>query len=326
MPLSSTMKKYWDFWSSHFNEGLSQIPGIGNWFRTDWVILIAHRDGHHSVPNLQGGQSILSEEQLRHFPTNKRLCLRLGEGLGQQRDIALPAAARHDPAAMIALSLKQYFPFPEEDTTFAVHGIAPKSAPEKNIFRVSFARRSQMENALREVQNYGINPKAVDALGVDPLEPVSADLASGTKAVNAISASKVLVGALVFLVFIATIINMCSSLYLAPQAAQIEVRTRPEATDQAVQQSQAKATVPSVLDLWKAVTMALPDDAYAQYLLYEKGKLRLAGKATDAAMLVNAIEQQGMFSDTTFAAASVKEDDGKESFDLITNVRKGDHQ
>lgn len=314
----------WSRWTHSFDEGVADIPVLGGWFRPNWAILIVHRDGSFSVPDIHGGQTILNDEQVRQFGRQKRICLRLGDGLGQQSDIVLPNAARHDPTSMIALSMSQYFPFPVNDTAFTVHGQAEPEGANQCRFRVSFCRRSLMEKTRQAVAAYGIAPKAIDALGANASAMVNADLMSGAKAGGGKSASMLLVGVSVALVAITLSIGAWSMFVLAPQVAGLQDRRLDSGTDQALLQKRAKALAPSVLEIWKAATLALPDDAYAEYLLYEKGQLRIAGKAGNAAMLVSAIESQGMFSGTSFAAASLKEEDGKESFDLVTQVQQGE--
>jgi Fimbrial assembly protein (PilN) len=320
MSISSTIAGLWAQWARRFDEGMAQVPGLGAWFRPHWDIIIANRDGQFAQLDEYGEWRALGEEQLQSLAKHKRICLRLGEGLGQRRTITLPLAARHDPAATIALSMKQYFPFPEDDTAFAVHGSGQLDGSHQCQFPVSFARRSIIEDILRHMADIGIVPKVVDALGDDPRDPVNADLVSGEKAGGGKSAAKLVLGFCVVLIAIAVSINIWSSLALAPTASALQGQRRPGGTDQAMLQKQAKSQAPSVLNIWKAATTALPDDAYAEYMIYEKGHLRLAGKAKDAAMLVNTIESQKVFRETSFAAASLKEEDGKESFDLTTTV------
>ncbi len=322
MSISNTISGLWAQWSRRFDEGMAQVPGLGAWFRPNWDIIVVNRDGQYALVDDTGALRPLDETQLQQLAKHKRICLRLGEGLGQQRTITLPLAARHDPTATIALSMKQYFPFPEEDTAFAVHGSGQMDGANQCQFPVSFARRSIIEEILRHAAAVGIVPKVVDALGEDPRDPVNADLVSGEKAGGGKSAAKLVLGLCAVLIAIAVSINIWSSLTLAPTAAALLDQRRPDGTDQAMLQKQAKAQAPSVLNIWKAATKALPDDAYAEYMIYEKGRLRLAGKAKDAAMLVSAIESQKIFRETSFAAASLKEEDGKESFDLTTTVHK----
>ena len=323
MSLTSTITEVWRQWASQFDEAVSTLPAIGAWFRPKWTSVILDRDGQFFQADAHGTLHALSEDQLRQLATHKRLCLRLGQGLGQQRSITLPQAARNDPAATIALSLKQYFPFPEDDTAFAVHGNGEADDANQWRFVVSFARKSVIEEAMDHAASLGLSPKVVDALGDDPLAEVSADLLSGGKAGGGKSASKTLLALCALFILIAVAINGWAALTLAPTAAQLDARAKPGGTDQARLQKQAKDSSPAILDIWQAATNALPDNAYAEYMTYENGRLRIAGKADDADMLVNAIESESIFSGTSFAAASLKEDDGKESFDLTTRVQKG---
>ncbi|PHS23609.1 MAG: hypothetical protein COA84_10825 [Robiginitomaculum sp.] len=322
MSITSTITDIWRQWASQFDEGISYIPVIGAWFRPKWTSVILDRDGQFSQADGHGTLQALSEDQVRQLAQKKRLCLRLGQGLGKQRIITLPQAARNDPAATIALSLKQYFPFPEDDTAFAVHGSGKMDEANQWRFAVSFARKSIIEEAMSHAASLGLSPKVVDALGDNPLAEVNADLLSGGKAGGGKSASKILFALCALFILMAMVINGWTALTLAPTAAQLDALAKPGGTDQARLQKQAKDTAPAILDIWQAATDALPDNAYAEYLTYENGRLRIAGKADDAAMLVNAIESQSIFSGTSFAAASLKEDDGKESFDLTTRVQK----
>jgi len=290
MSLTSTITGIWQQWASQFDEGVSNTPLVGAWFRPKWTSLILDRDGQFFQADAHGTLHALTEAQVRQLAPQKRLCLRLGQGLGKQRFIILPQAARNDPATTIALSLKQYFPFPEEDTAFAVHGNGEMDEANQWHFPVSFARKSVIEEAMSHAAHLGLAPKVVDALGDDPLAEVGADLLSGGKAGGGKSASKILLALCAFFILTAILVNIWVALTLAPAAAQLDARAKPGGTDQARVQKQVKDTSPAILDIWQAATKALPDNAYAEYMTYENGRLRIAGKADDAAMLVNAIE------------------------------------
>ncbi len=321
MTLLSTATDMWQSFSLRFNQGMADIPGIGGWFRPHWTIIILRRDGSFISAGIDEEPNLLSDDDLRQLAQKQRICLRLGEGLGQQKLIALPQAASHDPASAIRLSLEQHFPFPAYDTAFTVHGTEQSARSGQCNFRVSFARRSLLDECLERAAAFGIAPKAIDALGQNPVEPVSADLMSGGRAGGGRNASALLLIVCAMLVSVALLLNAWSTFSLAPAAAQFQVNNQPGNTDQALLQKKTKDAAPTTLQIWYAATRALPDNAYAEYLIYEKGQLRLAGKASDAAGLVSAIEAQDIFTGTAFAAASLKEDDGKESFDLTTNVR-----
>ena len=318
-----SLKTLWQAWTRRFDEAAAELPLIGAWFRPKWSIVIAHGDGRFTMPDGAGGEVPLSAEQLRQLGRQKRICLRLDRDLGQQRGIVLPLAARDDPAGAIALSAEQYFPFPGDDTAFAVaDGVRP-AGEGHGLFQVSFARRSLLQKVYEQARAAGLAPRAVDVIGTDPLAPVSIDLLSGTRAGGGNSASQLLLILSAVLLAIALVNGAFSALVLTPQAERLQTAARPGTADQALVQKKAKAAAPSVLAIWRAATHALPDSAYAQYLLYEKGHLRLAGKADDAADLVNLVEAQPLFHDTSFAAASIKDAQGKESFDLLTRVGKG---
>lgn len=323
MSLFNTAPDVWADFAHRFNQGMADTPGIGGWFQPDWMIVILHRDGRFMGQGADGELILLSDDDIRNLAHKKRICLRLGNGLSQQRDITLPQAARHNPASAIKLSLEQYFPFPADDTAFTVHGTELTAKTGQCRFRVSFARRSVLEDCLARAAVLGLVPKVVDALGENPFEPVSADLLSGDRAGGGRNASKLLLVLCALFLGIALFLNVWSSLSLAPTAAQLQVHLSSEDTDQALLQKKNKDAAPSALEIWRSVTRALPDNAYAEYLIYEKGRLRIAGKASDAAGLVGAMESQAIFTGTAFAAASLEEDDGKESFDLTTAVRKG---
>jgi len=315
--------QFWQAWTRRFDEAVADLPLIGGWFRPKWSIVIAHGDGRFALPGKAGGGEIpLDTEQIRQLGHKKRICLRLDQGLGQQIDIVLPLAARHDPAAAIALSADQYFPFAADDTAFAVaDGMRPAGAGH-GAFRVSFAQRSLIQQWRERAQAFGFTPRAIDVIGADPLAPVRIDLISGHRAGGGNSASRWVMALSVILLAAALTASIWSALILTPEAARLQAAAQSGATDQALLQKRAKAAAPAVLAIWRAATHALPDSAYVQYLLFEKGHLRLAGKADDAAGLVSLVEAQPVFRDTTFAAASIKSKDGKESFDLLTTVTR----
>lgn len=323
MSLFSPLKQNLADWTRRFDEAVSQLPLIGGWFRPKWGIIIVHGDGRYALLDEQGREHSLTPEAVSGLSRHKHLCLRLDRHLGQQRDIVLPRAARHDAAGAIRLSAGQYFPFAPQETVFAVQGAGQDAGNGQWVFKVGFARRARVQEALQGARALGLAPRAVDVLGEDPLAPVRIDLAREGPAGAGRSASRWFVTLSAVLLVLAVLASAWSSMVLAPAAAQLQAGSGKGALDQALLQKRAKAAAPSVLDVWRAATMALPDDAYAQYLLYEKGHLRLAGKASDAAALVKKVEAQPLFHDTAFAAASIKGADGKESFDLITSVRKG---
>ncbi len=321
MTIFEQIQDLWVRWAQAFDEGIAQLPGIGQWVQPKWIILIADRDGSFSRVDGPEAGGVLAPDHIRKLGRQNHICLRLGKGLGQRRDILLPQAASHDPASAIRLSLEQYFPFPAKETAFAIHGAAQPSGPHHSQFRVSFARHSVITQCKERLQALGVNPKAIDALGEHADESVNADLQRGTNMADGKSASFVLAALCTLLLVFGGLVSLWSNLSLAPAMTDARAANLPTITaDQALRQKQAKTTAPSVLRLWQAATQSLPDNAYAEYLLYEKGRLRIAGKAKDAASLVSAIEAQFLFEGTTFASASLKEDNGEESFDLVTNV------
>jgi general secretion pathway protein L len=74
----------------------------------------------------------------------------------------------------------------------------------------------------------------------------------------------------------------------------------------------------------EALSRALPDDAWLNWLEVEQGIARLGGYAVNASALIANIAASGHFTDVQFSAPTTRKDgDSQESFTITAKVVPG---
>jgi general secretion pathway protein L len=96
---------------------------------------------------------------------------------------------------------------------------------------------------------------------------------------------------------------------------------RGPAAEEALKALQArKWAIPPAVMILEALSKALPDDAHLTEFHIERGKVQIAGSATDAPALIRLIEQSRQFTRATFFAPTVRGPSGGESFHIEAHI------
>jgi hypothetical protein len=306
-----------------FDAQVAAMPGIGGLFTSKWNII--HGD-------FSDGFALVTEEGVQEIPhrispkeLKGRNCLRLGARIGQIRHLHLPAAAANDPAAAVALNLDSLSPIPAEDTLFALQSVTSSDAAEQINVEVALASRSKVQQLLTQAKQHGLSFAAVDVIEADHLlRDPKIDLLSGEAARAGVSPTRVWMLICAALLLAAAGLHGWANWQLEPQETALRAESRPIGFAIAREQKQARSARLSISQTWAAVTTALPDTAWAEHMTVDGQELRLAGHAENAAALVSQLEESPAFSGVRLAAASVQEEEGRESFDLLATISAGD--
>ncbi|PHR59683.1 MAG: hypothetical protein COA47_09295 [Robiginitomaculum sp.] len=303
-----------------FDQQIIALPGVGSLFQSRWNIIhgdpidgfaLVTADGLQDIPHRVSTKSITG-----------RVVLRLGASIGQLRSITLPAAAAEDPTAAVQLQMDTLSPFAPNDTAFAIQSITEDMSGKQIEVQIALTSKSRMGDLLAQAKQLGLNIKAVDVTDPEDLlgDPL-VDLTIGQAVRPAIGPTTIL-GICCALMLVASIgLHLWANRQLEPRLAQMTAQTQPINTKTARQQQLARAGRLSVMETWDAITRALPDTAWAETLSIENQQVRLAGHSTNAALLVSQLEASPALFDVRLAAASVQEEMGRESFDLVAQIR-----
>ncbi len=306
-----------------FDQQIMALPSVGPLFQSHWKVIhgdpidgfaLVTADGLQDIPHRVSADTITG-----------RSVLRLGSSIGQLRSITLPSAAAEDPAAAVQLQMDTLSPFAPDDTAFAIQSMDEDQSGKQIVVKIALTSKTRMGELLDQAQQLGLDIKAVDV--IDPEDLLSdplVDLTTGQAIRPAISPSTIL-GVCCTAVLVASLgLHLWANEQLEPRLAQMTTETRPIDTETARQQQLARANRLSVMETWEAVTRTLPDTAWAETLVIENSQVRLAGHTTNAAALVSQFEASPALFNVRLAAASVQEEQGRESFDLIAQISAGD--
>ncbi len=302
-----------------FDQQITQLPGLGSLFVSKWNIIHGDMETGFSVLGKDGTAQhldLVSAAKIRG-----QNCLRLGPKNGQIRRVPLPGAAITDPTSAIALNLDALSPLPAADTLFAIQQISPINKQDQIEVELALASKTRVEHILAKAHELGLRISAIDIRdSKHPLRDPVIDLLRGGPTRQKRTPSALLAAVCGIFLVLAAGLHIWAAVKLEPQQAQLTAQTTPAGVSIATQQRTDRAARLSVMEIWDTVTKVLPDDAWAEHLSIDQGQLRLAGHANNAAALINAFEAEPAFSGVRLAAASVQEDDGRESFDLVAII------
>ncbi len=81
---------------------------------------------------------------------------------------------------------------------------------------------------------------------------------------------------------------------------------------------------PMIIALWAEIARALPDDAYAEQISLDSGRLTIEGRAKSAAELVPALERSAFFKEAGLSSSVVLEpESGLERFTITFGLEQG---
>lgn len=302
-----------------FDQQISALPVLGQIFSSKWNIIQGNLNDGFALLNKAGSHNIPSQIALTDIKGKN--CLRLTSASGQIRKLRLPAAAAPDPDSAIALSLDTLSPIAPEDTAFAIQSTSDIDSNGDFTVSVALSSKARIKQLTDTISQLGLRISAVDV--ADPehlLADPKINLITGRAARTGFGPTRSLSVLCSALLLIAFGLNIWITQQLEPQLEQYRGKNQPaEFASARLQQANWQKRL-SISETWSAVTLALPDSAWATSITIDQNQLRLAGSAINAAALVNALESSPALSQVRLAAASIQEDDGRESFDLQANI------
>lgn len=229
------------------------------------------------------------------------------------RHVAVPAAARSDAGAILALDLERSTPFRSKDV-YVAHTLAPASG-RKGWWQATqyVVKRKFADRAIAEVQALGIDVGSVDGINAESNAPLNVDFLQAARAGVASKPGRVMPLAMIAL-----------SAGLALSAAWIAITRREAALDQlhqTVAVARGKADVarqmqaaddaarqkvtavralkmqrPAMLEIINELTRLLPDDVVLTDLKIDGDTIEFTGVAKSAAAMTALLEKSAMFS------------------------------
>lgn len=306
-------------WLAEFMSALdaqmADLPGIGRLFARDWQILSFGAADGFSLFNADGVQDIPSDARAENL--SQHTCLRLGPGQGQVRSLQLPRAAAGSLREAVRLSLETISPMPVEDTAFAIVDSTQSPDGEQVVVSVALASKARLARMQARAHEAGIKLGCIDVL--DPRDSQASpryDLRSGLSPANGLRPSALVAGLCVLMLLGAGALQAWAHFDLQPKWQELAAATGAQAPQASQMQKDAWQAQMPFVQAWSTITRLLPDTAWADSLHMQGNVIRISGHAVNSAAIVPLLEASPLLSNVRFVAASVQEDDGKESFEI----------
>jgi len=301
--------------SKSFDQQIAGLPLIGQLFSPKWNIIQSNIDDGFSLLNENGTQNI--PNQVAANKIKGKVCLRLTSANGQIRNSRLPAAAASDPISAIALNLDTLSPIPPSDTAFAIQSTSDVDQNGDFTVSVALSSKTKIAQLVEKTAKLGLNVSCIDVANPKHLfDDPTIDLITGKAAKTGVGPTQALGGFCAAILVASFALNIWITQQLEPQLQQYNNQNQSaEFATARLQQADWQKRL-SISKSWNVVTMALPDSAWTEAISIDQNQLKLSGKAVNAAALVNSLESSPAVSQVRLAAASIQEDDGRESFDL----------
>lgn len=302
--------------SRAFDQQVSALPVLGPLFLPKWHLIQSDHNGEFALITKDGLLKI--PQQIPAKQIKGRNCLRLVGIQGQLRKIRLPEAAIHDPVSAVRLALDTVSPIAPEDTAFAVQSTT--AADDKGMFeaKIALASKRKINQLVQQGADLGIVFAAIDVFDSEQQqfeEPV-VNLITGQPTFARFGPTRLLASICGLALALALALNLWATWQLEPKQARLQAQAKPAGFAIASLHKADREQRLSIIETWNAVTIALPDNAWVESMSIDGNQLRLAGHASNAATLINALESSPALSQAGFAAASVQEEGGRESFDI----------
>lgn len=346
LPLAGA-RRFLDWWISELSEGLATtVRGSRAWkvmfLRRDKDCEVYVRKGSRAelAGTSQAGNEPPLEELRRRFGIRKitpaQIVLRLQPSEVVQTRLTVPAAARDALEPILRNQIERLAPWPAENALFAYEVTAASEAGTLEV-AVAVTGRSLVEGLAAELDGLGYAPGVVD-YGTDVDAEPRFNLLPGrpeeTQRSGRLLVSLVAILLAVSLVAgaVGTIGLMNSKRELSALSLKLEaLRTKASADlpSHANERRQSwlaaqKRAQPSIAVMLEALSRALPDDAWLNWLEVEQGITRLGGYAINAAALIAPIEASGHFTNVQFSAPTTRTDgDNQESFTITAKIVPG---
>ena len=347
----SSIKVFLDWW---INELAALAPGflLGSNKNGDNTILILpgdketvflHHQGQHWQELGRCHPESTAEEVadiISGAGSGKRhIAARLSSSSGLHRELNLPLAAEEDLKQVLTHQLDTLSPYPPSEIYFDYRVTGRNS--EKNTLQVELfiAPRSIVDNAVKQVNKWGLTPECVDIENPGQLTQPQCNLLPSSlvpdKPHTSLSRfNKILLAVNLVLLAVLAAIHLMG-LAATREELQMRVETTKLKTDATLRirekvdkleeeaaffQNLKKNTVPKITVL-EELTHILPDGTWLDRAFLEENKIKLFGLSSEASNLLSEIEKSQMFENVEFQAPVVQEKRfGKERFQISADL------
>lgn len=267
--------------------------------------------------------------------------LRLAQGQCLVRQLILPVASRSRLEAMVRLELERLLPNDASNITYDWVTHDRQAVDGRMPVDLVVCKRPLIQGLIARLDTVRLRPEFIDcwrdessAYGVD----LSSDglgqprLSGGLRrlrtALAVTAAALILAAPLLWHAHRASVLDQLDTrIEEARTALQSE---RAEGDRRGARRAAAHALVqlrsehPLMIALWAEIARALPDDAYAEEVSLERGRLTVDGRAKSAAALVPALERSALFKAAGLSSSVVLEpESGLERFTITLELEQG---
>ena len=268
--------------------------------------------------------------------------LRLSNSACYARRIEIPADARQQAGAILALDLERATPFKTNDV-YTSHYVVPASGRKGWLWAYQLVtKRAYADKWIAEIEAAGARVARLDCWGEDEKTPILVDFLSSNTSGSAPGTSgrrRTLLFAIVagLLGLSATAIAIgrheaaLQTLEAKVTSARVEAKASRQKRDEleaAGAQSAAmrnfRMSRPATVDIIEELTRLLPDGVSLSDLKIDGDTVEISGFAKPAASVIPILERSEMFKDAALTApVTFDSTENKERFSLRLKFRKG---
>ncbi len=306
-------------------------------------LLARERNGWRPLGELQHGRE---QEQIQRLVSTSgigqpRLLLRLPADAGLKREIELPLAAEQELDQVLAYQLDGLSPYPPEQICYSYRITGRDHDRGKLLLDLYLAPREQIEQALQQLQDWGLTPVRADFVDNDELGPARIDLLPATpkkERQHLISRFNKLLLLLTGLLLAAVAAShlmgkatlerqLMTRLETAKIKADVTRRLQRQADalkqEDAILTTQRERALPA-LEILNELSRILPDGTWLESAEIQGRELNLSGLSANATALISEIERSPLFEQAAFKASVVQEERlGRERFRIKARLTPG---
>ncbi len=278
---------------------------------------------------VEGELSVPKVQRVLRQRLPKVLCVVAEQAL--VRTLVLPLAAESKLYQVVGFDLDRLTPFKAHQLYFHAHVIQRDRKAKLLRVRLVAVPKRVVDEQLAALAPLGFVPQAVTVEG----EPATVNLlpakpkGMGFHGVVTALMALVAVGAIGAALFLPLWQLRSVAIWLIPPVEQaraqaesvIQLRSTLESAQEAAQfLSQERRQRPFAIDIVRALTQILPDDAFLEALDVRAGEVQLQGATRQASRLLPLLEASPLFREVTFGASTTQNPDGSERFQILLKL------
>lgn len=246
-------------------------------------------------------------------------------------ELKIPSEAAHFAAQIVESRLDRLAPW---SPSKLLYGFAVSVQPDVDgQIRIDFLATSLdvCQAAIERLQTFGLAPSRIGS-AAEPLDkPLRIDLLRGENDFvrSGVRHTIAFAACVAFIISVIGFVAIASGAWLTGrQAAEAaaryaEVRQKVMAGNSSGVERDRRTAILAEKSMDTArfllidrLATTIPDDTYLDQLEIEKGRVRIAGFSTEASSLIAILEGQPGFSDAVFSAPVIRQEDGRDRFDI----------